>query len=121
MIFSSSSYLSCSGHPVKVLLPDSAVQVACGDNHTVVLLHTGQVYTFGKHQEGQLGRTKEAKDDETWHMVPRPIVGLGDDRCKATWIGAKGNQTFIAVDESLVSETSLSQCKVFANSQALGE
>ena len=26
--------------------------MACGDNHTVVLLETGDIYTFGKHQGG---------------------------------------------------------------------
>ena len=62
---------------MKVPLPETAVQVACGDNHTVILLSSGQVVTFGKHQEGQLGRCKEGEDDEdSWHMVPRPITGL---------------------------------------------
>ena len=46
-LFFSSLY---SGHPVKVPLPGPAQQVSCGDNHTVVLLCTGEVYTFGKHQ-----------------------------------------------------------------------
>ena len=109
-----------SGHPVLVRLPEPATQVACGDNHTVVLLQSGQIYTFGKHQEGQLGRQKQEEDDDTWHMVPRPVTGFGDHR-KAMWVGARGNQTFIAVDESLVSETWISNCKVFSNSQMIGK
>lgn len=109
-----------SGHPVKVPLPDAATQVACGDNHTVVLLETGHVHTFGKHQEGQLGRNKEEGDENTWHMVPRRVTNIGGVS-KATWVGAKGNQTFIAVDEMLISELSLSHCKVFASSQAVGK
>lgn len=108
-----------SGHPVKVPLPEPASQIACGDNHTVVLLHSGQIYTFGKHQEGQLGRQKQEDDDDTWNMVPQPVAGFGDHR-KAMWIGARGNQTFIAVDESLVSETWISSCKVFSNSEMIG-
>ena len=111
--------LSLSGHPVKVSLPEPATQIACGDNHTVVLLQSGQIYTFGKHQEGQLGRQKQEEDDDTWHMVPRPVSGFGDHR-KAMWIGARGNQTFIAVDESLVSETWIGSCRVFSNSQMIG-
>ena len=104
---------------MKVPLPEPATQVACGDNHTVVLLQSGQIFTFGKHQEGQLGRQKQEEDDESWHMVPRSVSGFGDHR-KAMWIGARGNQTFIAVDESLVSENSIGSCKVFGNSQMIG-
>ena len=103
-----------------VPLPSAATHLACGDNHTVVLLQSGEVFTFGRHQEGQLGRKKGEEDDETWHMVPRPVPMLGEE-CKATWVGASGNQTFIAVDESLVSESALSRCKVFASPQAIGE
>ncbi len=63
---------------------------------------------------------KEDGDDETWHMIPRPVTSFGD-QCKATWVGSQGNQTFIAVDESLLLETTLGSCKVFANSQVLGK
>ncbi|XP_062580615.1 E3 ubiquitin-protein ligase MYCBP2-like [Saccostrea cucullata] len=37
--------------------PDNpAVQIACGQHHTVVLLQNGEVYTFGSNQYGQLGQ-----------------------------------------------------------------
>ena len=39
-----------SGDPSKVDLPGPASQIACGDNHTVVLLSSGEIYTFGKHK-----------------------------------------------------------------------
>ncbi len=57
-------------------LPEPATQIACGDNHTVILLVSGEVVTFGKHQEGQLGRAEENEDDETWYMVPNRIEGI---------------------------------------------
>ena len=85
----------------------------------MVLLQSGEVFTFGKHQEGQLGRKKEEGDEDSWNMTPRPVLNLSDG-CKAMWVGACGNQTFIAVDESLVSESSINQCKIFAGSQTLG-
>ncbi len=109
-----------SAVPVKVSLPGLAVQVACGDNHTVVLLADGRVFTFGKYMEGQLGRSMKEKDIMNWHMSPRSVAGY-DERCRATWVGAQGNQTFIAVDEMLVSESSLSQYRAFSNNQMLGE
>ena len=39
-----------SGEPSKVDLPGPASQIACGDNHTVVLLVSGEIHTFGKHK-----------------------------------------------------------------------
>lgn len=43
--------------PAELVLPVDipAMQVACGLHHTVVLLHNGQVLTFGSNQHGQLG------------------------------------------------------------------
>jgi len=109
-----------SAVPVKVPLPGPVMQVACGDNHTVVLLAAGQVYTFGKCMEGQLGHSMQTKDVINWHMTPRLVPGF-DERCRATWVGAQGNQTFIAVDEMLVTESSLSQHQIFSNNHMLGE
>ena len=42
-----------SGDPSKVDLPGSAAQIACGDNHTVILLASGEIYTFGNHKVTQ--------------------------------------------------------------------
>ena len=108
-----------SGHPVKVPLPGPAQQIACGDNHTVVLLSSGEVYTFGKHQEGQLGRQPEGLDDASWNLVPG-LMKIPGEASRAKWISASGNQTFVAVDESLISANSLPRCRVFANSQCIG-
>lgn len=43
--------------PQKVLLPTSSpvIQIACGLHHTVVLTQSGEVFTFGSNQFGQLG------------------------------------------------------------------
>lgn len=43
----------------QVELPQNdATAVGCGEHHTVVLCATGDVYTFGNNQVGQLGRNK---------------------------------------------------------------
>lgn len=111
--------LLCSGKPVKVSLPAPATQVACGDNHTAVLLQTGKVYTFGKYQEGQLGRQRGQDQGDDWHMLP------GEVPLRESWkpvsIAARSNQTFINIDESLVTEGIISKCKAFANSHDIGE
>lgn len=43
--------------PQKVSLPSSSpvIQIACGLHHTVVLTQSGEVFTFGSNQYGQLG------------------------------------------------------------------
>ena len=39
-----------SGAPILVPLPGKAKGIATGHSHSVVLLESGEVYTFGKHQ-----------------------------------------------------------------------
>lgn len=43
--------------PQKVTLPtlSPVIQIACGLHHTVVLTQSGEVFTFGSNQYGQLG------------------------------------------------------------------
>lgn len=43
--------------PQRVTLPTSSpvIQIACGLHHTVVLTQSGEVFTFGSNQYGQLG------------------------------------------------------------------
>lgn len=91
------------------------------------------MYTFGKHAEGQLGRSssddasgegavkgESSKENETWYLTPGPIPSLGDG-CKVVWVGARGNQSFVAVNESLVSDQNLGKCHVFADLHTIGE
>ena len=53
-------------------------------------------------------------------MIPG-LVKLPGDACTAKWVAASGNQTFIGVDESLVSESTLPKCRVFANRDCIGK
>ena len=53
-------------------------------------------------------------------MSPGPIPSLGDE-CKVVWVGARGNQTFVAVNESLVSDQNLGKCRIFADSHTIGK
>ena len=53
-------------------------QVACGGDHTVVLLRNGSLYGFGKNQNGQLGLPNLGTDAETdfpWPMMLMQIPG----------------------------------------------
>jgi len=50
------------GSPTHIPIPKRAISIAAGGHHSVVLTSDGEVYTFGNHQKGQLGR--EASPDE---------------------------------------------------------
>ena len=47
-------------------------------------------------------------------------VGLCDGQ-NAKWVGARGNQTFVILDEMLITEAAISQYKAFANSEMIGK
>ena len=44
------------GCPTHIPIPKRAVAIVAGGHHSVVLTHDGEVYTFGNHSKGQLGR-----------------------------------------------------------------
>jgi alpha-tubulin suppressor-like RCC1 family protein len=62
-----------------------AVMVACGQNHTMVLLADGTVWTFGLGSEGQLGHA----NDENVHM-PRRIKADSFNYKKIVMVAAGG-------------------------------
>lgn len=47
-------------------------------------------------------------------------IGLCDGQ-SAKWVGARGNQTFVILDEMLIPESTISQYKAFANSEMIGK
>ena len=46
-------------------------QLACGSGHTCVLTHDGEVYTWGRGDDGRLGH-----GDNGWKYVPRLVNAL---------------------------------------------
>ena len=55
-------------------------QIACGSGHTVVLTNDGEVYTWGRGDDGRLGH-----GDNGWKYVPRMILSLaGHVICQVT-------------------------------------
>jgi len=56
---------------VDVLRDVPVRSVACGSGHTVVLSCSGDVYTWGRGDDGRLGH-----GDAGWKYVPRPAVAL---------------------------------------------
>lgn len=56
---------------VDILKDKSVVQIACGSGHTVVLTDEGQVFTWGRGDDGRLGH-----GDNGWKYVPRVVEAL---------------------------------------------
>ncbi|XP_054731353.1 E3 ubiquitin-protein ligase highwire isoform X3 [Anastrepha obliqua] len=55
-----------------------------------------------------------------WHCAPGAVFGLGPSfGKKATWIGASGDQTFIKIDESLITTHMLPKVNVVANKKTI--
>ncbi len=65
--------------------------VAAGDTHSLVLLHNGDVYSFGDTQNGKLGH---GEMEENYVFVPKKIEGIG----KATAIGTGRDRSFISLE-----------------------
>lgn len=55
-----------------------------------------------------------------WNCSPSPVSGIGPNFGKrASWIGASGDQTFIKVDESLITGAMLSKVSVVADESTI--
>lgn len=42
-------------YPLPAMAGKTVVSVACGDTHTLVATDTGELWSFGRNQNGQLG------------------------------------------------------------------
>lgn len=75
-------------------LPAAATQVACGDAHSIVLLHNGGCVSFGDDRNLQLGlrntTIKELRDGASTVHSPQPISLLRDRRVVAVRAGGGG-------------------------------
>lgn len=57
--------------PIDALQDKRIVQIACGSGHTVVLTEEGEVFTWGRGDDGRLGH-----GDNGWKFVPRLVEEL---------------------------------------------
>ncbi|XP_041356631.1 E3 ubiquitin-protein ligase MYCBP2-like isoform X3 [Gigantopelta aegis] len=118
--------LHIRGCPAKVTLPNTAVQIAAGSHHTVILLNNGQVFTCGNFQKGSLGRSGSDESvvkskKSHWYAMAGPVPGVGARfGCRATWIGASGDQTYMRIDESLINAHNLARSNIFASQTCIG-
>ncbi|PAV60710.1 hypothetical protein WR25_02916 isoform A [Diploscapter pachys] len=89
------------------------VQVAAGNNHTVIRTTDGTVYTFGAHSKGQLARGPF--DEPGWNATPGKVAGFGPgSNSFASWIGAEGDTTLIHSHTVLLSQEELIDSQIVA-------
>ena len=72
--------------PVPKALPegDKCIQVSARLNHTLVLLESGMLLSFGCNDNGELGRVKPANDIHDINPVIDPSHFLNKDKCPET-------------------------------------
>ncbi|XP_063374022.1 E3 ubiquitin-protein ligase MYCBP2 [Cydia amplana] len=109
---------------VRVRAPRASA-VAAGSNHTAVLTRDGELYTFGTYQKGALGRPRidePARTDRcpVWYATPGRVPRLGPRHsCKAVWLSASGDQTFVQVSQALIKTDTLFSSTITANSNTI--
>ncbi|XP_041987793.1 E3 ubiquitin-protein ligase highwire [Aricia agestis] len=108
---------------VRVRVP-RALAVAAGSNHTAVLTRDGELYTFGSYQKGSLGRPRldEPRADRSpiWYATPARVPRLGPRyACKAVWVSASGDQTFVQVSQALIKTDTLFSSTITANNNCI--
>ncbi|KAI6207356.1 RCR-type E3 ubiquitin transferase [Aphelenchoides besseyi] len=105
--------------PIRVNLPANVqvVQAVAGGNHCVLRTVNGEVLTFGAYRSGQLGRKAvDLENDRFWFARPDFVSGFGPEGNQmASWIGARGDRTFIQSHRRLFSRQDLNNCQVAAN------
>lgn len=83
--------------PITALSGKPVASVSCGDTHTLVAMASGELYSFGRNQNGQLG-TSNTEDS----MVPQLVEALKVCLCKPAasvngsgwpWEGERGGTT----------------------------
>ena len=57
---------------------------------------------------------------DTCYNIRKYVTGAKHGR-RATWIGASGDQTFLRIDESLISAYTLAKSNIFANNSCIGK
>jgi alpha-tubulin suppressor-like RCC1 family protein len=80
------------GNPFDLFLPKQISSlcnikiklVACGDSHTMVVTGAGEVFSFGRNQNGQLGLGSRIDC-----MIPTKIVELGAHKVESVGCGAE--------------------------------
>lgn len=77
--------------PTKLNIPSRVVQVACGLHHSVLLTDTGEVFTFGSNQQGQLGLGDFVhRERPTKVPVSTPIVQIAAGSNHSLLLTAQG-------------------------------
>lgn len=94
--------MGSSSQPTEVFGISDAVAIACGGDHTAILLRNGQVITFGKNDEGQLGRETPPVEYERRYGQDKPKIGSFDPNPAPTMNIVSGFQISCGLNHTVV-------------------
>lgn len=80
---------------------NNVISIACGDNHTIVLLNDGSVKTFGLNNYGQLGDNTE----NNFSNVAKDVIGI----IKANFIEGGSHHTAIVMNDGSLKTFGLNE------------
>lgn len=104
---------------------ESSSAAACLANSAAVASSANASGEFANLNNGDANRQPDAilsqRQKFLWNCVPGAVAGIAQSMGKkATWVGGSGDQTFMRIDESLVTPAMLNKVHVVADRSAIG-
>ena len=85
-----------TNRPILVELDENfasqIIDVSAGAYHTVAVTATGEVYTWGRNNKGQLGRKTVTEDNDPTNFVPEKMKGVGESNLSGVVMSAASKE-----------------------------
>lgn len=109
--------------PLKSLLSEKIVQIACGGNSTCALNSSGILFTWGYNKHGQLGLGKDNSSLPTVQNgggVSRPSPAKVPTRGVIIYVSMGSNHTLVLDDVGQCFSTGSNECGQLGTSEKMG-
>ena len=83
--------------PTQICIDKSIVEITCGNDHSICITASGEVYSWGLGTNGQLGH-----GDKLSQKIPKLISYFSNNKKTAKSISAGKNNSFVLTDDGEV-------------------